>query len=306
MYLRVTFAAIAAAAILSINLVPCIAQDEPSDAQRGLEKLEKQLNFEWTNISVQISRQLSGDRSTNRSIQLSGQASIVDDEGILGVTHQAELTEVVDENGTVLLKLDDNKVGRQTERHFSSPPRRQPRLAGNQPFGPGAQPETEKMHFSVDFPLPESTVPKKLQTVKARMYLLVGKTMPVDIPLEKSDEWTELAPGLSVHLTKADVRGSAVEYQLQGKGDKANQSFSGWIGEHNPLPTAFVAKMALVDTGGEEHQIGGMFSSNIGGSASFGGGRTLTTMRLYVATDVNEVAVPFEAKDLRVPGFGDN
>jgi hypothetical protein len=163
------------------------------------------------------------------------------------------------------------------------------------------------MGINVNMNLNQAAVPAKLARVKGTICVLVGKLQPpVDIAVTASDEWTELSPDVSIRLTKADVEGGSIQYQLESKGDDAIKNFHGWVGQNQVLPKTIITKVAFVDEFNQEHEIhtGSAFNPNTRGSAGFGNTGRLRTMRFVAAKDVHEVALPFEIKDLDVPTFG--
>jgi hypothetical protein len=240
---------------------------------------------------------------------------IVKELDILALGQQTQLTEAIDETG----------------KDWAPPEAKEPQgllqqVAQVNPFARRAAPQRRHYQFphrmpaqapwfgaldltgiSVSIDLNQGELPNRLVRLKGTVMVLVGKTMPpVDIAVAASDEWTELSPSLSIRLTRAEVKNNSVQYQLEGKGDDATKNFYGFVDPQRGLPKSIIEKAAVVDEFNQEHELGsgGSVGPNSSGSAGFNDAGRLVTMRFIVATDVHEVAVPFEIKDLDVPTFG--
>jgi hypothetical protein len=276
------------------------AESEVDVAKLTPEKLAEQFSVEWTNISASAQRVLKQDH-TQRTINISGQITLVKEENILLLSSGAEVSEAIDDTGRVLVKLDAeqrDEARRFNHRHFSFPHR----LPNQAPWFGKLNPS----HVSVNIPDVAGKFPAKLSKVTANFYVLVGKTTPKELRLEKSDEWTELAKGLSVRFKKCDVKESNVQYELEGKGDEAAKHFHGFVDPRQGLPKVFILKAAFLDENGAEHEVGSHgFSVNTSGSAGFGNVGELLRLRFYVATDIREVAVPLKIENLEVPTLAD-
>jgi hypothetical protein len=272
-------------------------EPQTDPAELTPEQWAEQFTVEWNHISANVSRNLQ-QKQTNRSISLSAQVTLVKEENILGLSSTAELSQAVDETDRVLFDIGNKEQAARQHpghRHYSFPHR----MPNQQPwFG-----KLHPAHMSVSIPNVTGDFPKRLQRVKANLYVLVGKTTPKEIPLEKSDQWTELSPALSVRFKKCDVFNARVEYQLEGQCDDAVRHFHGFINPQHGLPKSFIAKAALLDESGAETEIGGnmAFNPTSSGSAGVRGGAEPIKMRFYVATDVREVAVPFQIENVDVP-----
>jgi hypothetical protein len=289
------------------------ASDETAEVTP--EQLAERLEFEWTQISAQASRAIK-QQGTSRSVNISGQVKIVKELDILALGQQTELTEAIDDmgkdwappeanepQGLLQRVAQANPFARRAavpqQRYYQFPhrmPAQAPWFGALNPTG-----------INVNINLNQGEVPNRLAKVKGTLVVLVGKSMPpVDIAAAASDEWTELSPDLSIRLTKAEMQNSSIQYQLESRGDEAVKNFHGWVGPNQALPKTLISKAAFVDEFNQEHEIssGMAFSPNTSGSAGFGNTGRLVTMRFIVATDVHEVAVPFEIKDLEVPTFG--
>ncbi len=284
------------------------------------EQLAEQLEFDWQSINIQASRGLKAPAaSASRSLSIYGQVKIVKELDILAIAQQTDLTEATDDNGNDLV-TGEAKPGAQPalmprvvralaggavrpapvqQRYYQFPHRNPPQPPW---FG-----SLNPMGINVNLNLNQAAVPSKLAKVKGTIAILVGKVQaPVDIALAASDEWTELTPDLSLRLTKAEIDGSSIQYQLESRGDDAIKNFHGWVGQNQPLPKTMITKVAFIDEFNQEHEIhtGSAFNPNTSGSAGFGNTGRLRTMRFVAAKDVHEVAMPFEIKDIDVPTFG--
>ncbi len=282
------------------------------------EELAKRLEFDWNQITASATRNLK-QPTTTRSINIYGQVKIVNEQDILALGQQTELTSAVDDTGKDLAPAalaqpqgavnPLNKlaiaVGRRVVNPFGPQryyqfPNRQPQQA---PWFGAIMP----IGTNININLNQNTVPKKLASVKGTLMVLVGKIMPpVDMAASASDDWTELGHDLSIRLAKADQQNGSIQYQLESKGDEAVKQFHGWVGPQQALPKTIITKVAFVDEFNQVHEIhtGSAFNPNTSGSAGFGNVGRIAIMRFTYATDVHEVAVPFEIKDLEVPTFG--
>jgi hypothetical protein len=287
-------------------------------AETTPEQLAERLEFEWTQISAQASRPIK-QQGINRSINVSGQVKIVKELDILALGQQTELTEAIDETGKdwappPLAKEPQGLLQRVAQanpfaRRAAAVPQQRyyqfpHRMPAQAPWFGALNPTGINVNINLD----QGEVPNRLAKVKGTLTVLVGKSMPpVDIAAAASDEWTELSPDLSIRLTKAEMQNGSIQYQLESRGDEAVKNFHGWVGPNQALPKTLITKVAFVDEFNQEHEIssGMAFNPNTSGSAGFGNTGRLVTMRFIVATDVHEVAVPFEIKDLEVPTFGE-
>jgi hypothetical protein len=89
----------------TMSLRPAVGQtetsaDAPAEAEVDVtkltpEKLAEQFSVEWTNISAQAQRNLKRAQ-TQRSIQISAQVTLVNEEHILFLSNGAEVSEAID------------------------------------------------------------------------------------------------------------------------------------------------------------------------------------------------------------------
>ncbi len=287
------------------------AKAEKSADEALSEQLIKQMKFDWKSISASATQNLK-QAFSERTIAISGEIKVLNDQDLIGLSQQAELTSAIDENGKELVAaapaqppgpiagLFRGRVNPNAQPRWYQFPDRQPQQA---PWFGAIQP----VHTNVSINLNQNAIPKKLASVKGILMVLAGKTMPsVDLAASASEDWTDLGKELSIRLSKAEQQKGTIQYQLESKGDEANRNFNGWVGpQQPPLPKTIITKVSCVDESKQVHDIqtGSAFNPNSGGSAGFGNVGRITIMRFTYATDVHEVAVPFEIKDLDMPAF---
>ena len=299
MALRVRFL-VAALAAFSIVAQPAAAQVEILEppkidpAKLTPEQLAQQFSMEWSNVSVSAQLNLK-NQTTTRSINISGELRLEDEENVLGVCSQISAVKAIAGDGRELIAKPEGAAAapQQINRHYSMPHQ----MPNQAPwFG------KRRIHLGLGIQVGEGPCPDSLKQVTADFYVLIGRLKLKELRLEENDDWLQLGEGLEVRFKKCEMEGNVVKYQLEGRGPEVQPHFRGW---QQVLPKVAIARAAFLDENGVEHSVGGseFFSPNTNGSASFGNAAELVKMRFYVATDIREIAVPIEIKDLKLPTF---
>ena len=246
-------------------------------------------------------------------LSLSGRITIVDSNGLLGLSSSPASAQALSQNGHVLLSMPEDSF---QYRFYQSL-----RTTSMLTVGPDGRTTVTQMlgsYFYVDLPLDPGGRPLSvLGRIEWTSYVLLAKEIKtIEIPFAVSDTWIALAPGLDILVEKAFAEEEEYQFSIKARWQtgQADYTSRGSLLLYDTMkpPAAMVMSMEVLDDTGKPlaGSNGGSYMSlqgvMIGNTVGSGYGPTCgkaKTIRYKVALGVYEQPVEFAVQNVPVPAY---
>lgn len=280
-------------ALLCLGLTPA---DVVAPAPPGLERVEPLLEIRWHSLNASASVNIAS-KQVSRSLNMNGEAAIIDRERVVGVCPNIRVTDLIDAAGTNLIE----KAQAQGEPYFIRPHRGMQGEGGN---------------VGLNWSVPELPVyPSRVSRLAGHVLVLtVREGREVELPLGDKNEWVSLAAGLRVKVVQCVTQPNNIRLELDIQSPHSHPFMTSGISGPQTRETPYVYRVALVDETGNSIDMPGLGGGlNKGKEARWEGRyqgmthlpapRTFKTLRLFLVTKIEMSQVPFEIKDLVFPSL---
>jgi len=294
---------------------------EPNDPWIPAEHL----TATWQSIAVNMTSRLynpavmphQAAKGPEWSLSLSSLLSVIDSNGLIGLSLSTTSGRALDQNGSVVSSTPATDM---PSRWYSQP------HYITMPTGPNGEWVTEMFPniFSVSLPMVAGArYPSVLSRVEWSMYAVVSdKLQTVDVPFKAGDTWVELTPGLEILVDKAVAEAGKYQYSLKVRWNPAQADYLSGGSIHlwpdEKLPATIVLDMDILDT--QERPVEGQGSGSFSSGGSFSGNDNLmtgttsgtgncgvcgdaTTFRFTLALNPYEKELRFAVENVPVPEF---
>jgi hypothetical protein len=302
--------------------VPIVAAAEPNapDPNQPWDPT-RHLTAVWESVYVNMSAGLYNPAlgmnvqpfGPDWSLSLDGRITIVDSNGLLGLSNSAVSAQALSQNGHVLLSMPEDSF----QYRLYQPLRTTSMLT----VGPDGRTTVTQMlgsYFYVDLPLDPGGRPLSVfGRIEWSVYALLAKEIKtIDIPFAVSDTWVELAPGLDILVEKAFAEEEEYQFSIKARWQTAQADYTsrGSLLLYDTMkpPATMVMNLQVLDDQGKPlaGSTGGNYTSlqgvSIGNNTGSGYGPTCgkaKTIRYTVALGVYEQPVEFAVENVPVPAY---
>ena len=246
-------------------------------------------------------------------LSLSGRITIVDSNGLVGLSSSAASAQALSQNGHVLLSMPEDSF-----QYRSYQPLRTTSVLTVGPDGRTTVTQMLGSYFYVDLPMdPGGRLLSVLGRIEWTSYVLLAKeTKIIDIPFAVSDTWIELAPGLDVLVEKAFAEEEEYQFSIKARCQTAQADYTSrgslYLYDTAKPPAAMVLSLEVLDdqgkpipgsTGGNYTNMQGVMIGNNTGSGYGPTCGNARTIRYKVALGVYEQPVQFAVENVPVPAY---
>jgi hypothetical protein len=246
-------------------------------------------------------------------LSLSGRITVVDSNGLLGLSYSPVSAQALGQNGHVVLRMPAD-----TFSYRSYQPVRSTSMVVVGPDGMMTVTQMLGSYFYVDLPLDPGGRPLSvLSRIEWSAYVLLAKeTKIIDLPFVVSDTWIELAPGLDILVEKAFAEEEEYQFSIKARCQIAQADYTSrgslYLYDTAKPPAAMVLSLEVLDdqgkpipgsTGGNYTNMQGVMIGNNTGSGYGPTCGNARTIRYKVALGVYEQPVQFVVENVPVPAY---